>query len=123
MLNGGSLIVEALAGCGKSTFLRKMAAKLRAQKKTVHMMALTHVAVASLEDEKAMTLARWTHAYGQAVKNRPAVGILYEPSFVCPFLFSQSARPFQLAPCTLAFTGVWNYPHTTGHRYPWQHGG
>jgi len=115
VLNGGSLIVEALAGCGKSTFLRKMAVKLRAQNKTVHMMALTHVAVANLEDEKAMTLARWTHAYGQGVKNRPDVVIVDELSFVCPFLYSHMATLLHHAQCQCIFAGDWNQLPPVGH--------
>ena len=117
VLNGGSLIVEALAGCGKSTFLRKMAVKLRAQNKTVHMMALTHVAVANLEDEKAMTLARWTHAYGQGIKNRPDVVIVDELSFVCPFLYSHMATLLQHAQCQCIFAGDWNQLPPVGNVY------
>jgi len=117
VLAGGSLIVEALAGCGKSTFLRRVAEKLRAAKRTVCMMALTHVAVANLEDEAAMTLARWTHYYGRGVKNRPDVVIIDELSFVCPFLYTHLATLLHHAQCQCIFAGDWNQLPPVGNVY------
>jgi hypothetical protein len=108
VMTGGSLCVEALAGCGKSTLLREFAAQLREAGKRVQMVALTHVATANLEDETAMTIARFTYHYGKGVKNRPDVLVLDEISLVDAYLYTHLATILHHAQCQCIFAGDWS---------------
>ena len=105
VLAGGSLLIEALAGCGKSTFLRKVTTKLREMGKKVQMTALTHVAVANLEDDSAMTVSRWLYTYGHGIKNNIDVLVLDELSFVCPFLYTHLATILNHSKCQCIWAG------------------
>jgi hypothetical protein len=108
VLAGGSLCVEALAGCGKSTFLRELAAELRAAKKKVQMIAVTHVATANLEDDFAMTCSRFTFHYGRGKKNRPDVLCVDEVSMIDPYIYTHLNTIINHARCQCLFAGDWS---------------
>ena len=55
------------------------------------MLATTHVAVSNLEDASAMTIARFTFAYGQEIKNHPDVLVVDEFSMIDCVLYTHLA--------------------------------
>jgi hypothetical protein len=107
VLDGGSLCIEAYAGTGKSTFLRRCAAALREKGKRVQCCALTHVAVANLRDPSAQTLARLTHSYGQGKRNRFDVLVLDEFSMVDTAIWCAAAAILHHSGAQLIVAGDW----------------
>jgi hypothetical protein len=107
VLAGNSLYVEAHAGTGKTHFLRRCAAALREQGKTVQMCALTHVATANLQDKGAMTLARLTHSYGRGVKTRFDCLVVDEMSMIDAMLWCHLTSILHHSGAKLVIAGDW----------------
>jgi ATP-dependent exoDNAse (exonuclease V) alpha subunit len=71
------------------------------------MVAVTHVAVANLEDDGAMTLARFLYMYGRGIRNRPDCLVIDEISLVDCYLFTRLATLIHHAGCSVICAGDW----------------
>ena len=101
VLAGGGLCIEALAGTGKSTFLRHLAARLRENGRSVLMCAVTHVATANLEPD-AMTLCRFVFQYGRGIRMRLDCRIVDEFSLIDGMIWCHLATIYCTTPSASA---------------------